>query len=166
MPKPPFLRQPHPHRHRIRARSGNTVTVQESSEFDKDSSAVLTKKQKTQLRTALANNPLQGDPVPNFPELLQVTFEGHTVIYGTSPDFQKVNLVMFIADEGDGPAGPGDGSNGGRAKEVLGVLIKGGIFGVGKKLGESLWDNILNHWLSYLPLHRDLRELISRLRLA
>jgi hypothetical protein len=166
MPKPPFLRRSRPNRYAIQVRAGNTVIVQESSEFDKDSSAALTGKQKERLITSLANNPLQGDLVPNFPELLQVKFEGHTVIYGTSPDFRKVNLVMFVTDGGDGPEGPDDGSNGGRAKEALGTLIKGGIFGVGKKLGEHLWENILNHWLNFIPLHKDLRELLSRLRLA
>lgn len=166
MPKPPFLRRPRPNRHAIQGRTGNTVIVQESSEFEKDSSAALTRKQKEQLITSLANNPLQGTLVPNFPGLLQVKFEGHMVIYGTSPDFQKVNLVMFITGGDDGPEGPGDGSNGGRAKEVLNTLLKGGVFGFGKQIGEQLWENIKNHWLNFMPLHKDLRELLSKLRLA
>lgn len=152
--------------HTIRSKTGNTVTISECTEFEKDSSAALSLKQKARLMKIIANNPLQGRPVTDFAGLLEVFFEGHKIIYAASSDYKNIYMVMFVTDGGDGPSGPDEGPNRGRAKKVLAWLVQGGVIGIGKRLTEGAMDILWNIWSSFAPQYRGLEDLLCRLRTA
>jgi hypothetical protein len=130
------------------------IVIVESTDFESDSASALTEYAKARLFTEIANHPFSGQPMADFPGLWEGKFEGHTVIYGISSDFREIRMVMFIVGGGGGGT---DHSGRGKVKELLSWLVKGGVFTVGKKVGELLLDLLLKRSLA-----PDMQRLLSR----
>ena len=114
------------------------VRLVETTGFERDVGSLLTPTEYRGLCLILADNPMAGLPVPRKTGLRGLQYAQCTVHFGVSADLRTVYLLeIFRTDSSQAPADPADES---KVKTALGLLTKGGVFAVGKKAVEWIWE--------------------------
>lgn len=119
------------------------IVIVESLEFERDADAAFSEFEHRALYLALAENPLIGQQVKQIPALRQVSFYGYVVVYAVSSDLATLFLLILCKEDEVPPnSDDDDGGHWKTAKSWAGYLVKGGLFGSGKKLAEWFSDLI------------------------
>lgn len=114
------------------------VRLVETTGFERDVGSHLAPTEYRGLCLILADNPMAGTAVPKKIGLRELKYAQCSVIFGVSPDLRTVYLLEISS--GDSKPAPADPADESKVKTALGLLTKGGVFAVGKKAAEWLWE--------------------------
>ena len=118
--------------------SGPPVRLVETTGFERDVGSHLTPTEYRGLCLILADNPMVGTAVPRRTGLRDLKYAQCSVTFAVSPDLRTVYLLQIIRT--DASQAPGDPADESKVRTALGLLTKGGVFAVGKKAVEWVWD--------------------------
>ena len=148
MSKPPQSTQKSTARKAEIVAQKHPIKIIESLEFERDADAEFSPLERRSLYLALAEDPWIGTVIGKNPALREVVFFNYVVVYAVSPNLDTLFLLTLNKVDSTvvhGPShGDGDGDSGHwkKIKASVDYLVKGGIFGGGKKLVEWLIDLI------------------------
>lgn len=116
------------------------VTIVETTVFEDFAKKELSSVDHRGLHLILADNPLAGSAITGKDGLFALEYANCKIIYGLSPN----HLAVYLLDGelNSKPPDPMPPKEDREIKELLKVLVKGGVFATGKKIVEAIIDGM------------------------